>query len=171
MPERQGIVSEVASPAAGKKMATAKVGGRTVRFFWSNYDSAEPTEVRKRLEKAAAEGFPVTVTGEEMPNPRGEGNPMFKVLEVARAPQGAPTASQAPQNGSQSPPAEKHFVGRDPGMADFWLATRWAWSLAAELIAKSGKEASVSAIAELAGEIFQASYSEALKHKEWAAQI
>lgn len=82
--------------------------------------------------------------------------------------------ADTPQNGSQSPqqaPTEKkHFVGRDPGMADFWLATRWAWSLSAEILAKQGKEQSVGAIAELAGEIFQASYSEALKHKEWASE-
>jgi hypothetical protein len=74
------------------------------------------------------------------------------------------------QNG-QAPTEPKHFVGRDPAMADFWQATRWAWSLAAEMLSKTGKEPSVTSIAELAGEVFQASYSEALKHKEWATSI
>lgn len=175
MAERQGLVSEVASPASGKKMGSAKVGGRTVRFFWNEYETETPTQVRQRLEKAQAEAFAVLVTGEEMPNPKGQGPPMFKALEVARA---APGASQAPQNGSQSPtltpPGKAHplgYSGHDPGLADFWLATRWSWSLAAEMLVKMGKEPSVANIAELAGEIFQVAYSEYLKHAEWAAAL
>lgn len=79
----------------------------------------------------------------------------------------SPNGSQDnPQSFSAAP--EKHYVGRDPGMADFWLATRWSWSLAAEILGKQGKELLVGAIAELAGEIFQASYSKALENKEWA---
>lgn len=173
MAERSGLVTEVTAPDAGKKMGSAKVSGRTVRFFWNGFESEDASEVRRRLEKAALEGFAVVCSGEEMPNPRGQGPPMFKVLEVSRA---APGASQAPQNGSQSPAAstpseEKRYVGRDPGMADFWVATRWSWSLAAEVLVKQGKELSVGAIAELAGEIFQANYAETLKHKEWIDEL
>jgi hypothetical protein len=147
---RQGLVTELQGPAEGKKMGKAKVGNRVVRFFWNEYETTNPSQVRQRLEKAALESFPVVVTGEEMPNPTGSGPPMFKALQVERASQSSENGSHAVSQPSTAT-GEKHFVGRDPGMADFWLATRWAWSLAAEVLAKTGKEPSVGSIAQLAG--------------------
>lgn len=92
----------------------------------------------------------------------------FQAVEPPPSNGSLPT--QPAQNGP--PPSEpKHFVGRDPGMADFWLATRWAWSLAAEVLVKTGKEPSVSAIAELADEIFQASYQRAIAGREYADSL
>jgi len=75
----------------------------------------------------------------------------------------------SPQNGSQTPPDSPgghRFVGREPGTADFFLAMRWAYSLAADLLPRGEGAPSVSDISRLAGELFHGAYSDALSAKE-----
>lgn len=162
MPERVGDVTDLTPPASGKKNGSAKIGGRKVWFFWNAFNSDQPSIIREFLEDAQQNKVRVEASGDEFEG-QGPNGPYtsFTVRDVRAA----------SQNGSQTPSEPsggQRFVGRDPGLADFWLATRWAWSTAAEILPKQGKELSVDSIATFAGEIFQAAYSEALKNKEWA---
>lgn len=175
MPERAGIVTEITPPSEGRKQGTAKVDGRIVRFFWNAYESENPSDVRQMLEDAMSAGERVEVSGEERPNPRGEGPPMFIAKSVRLGPSSPPGLSQGPQTASygQSGPTDRpggetrRFVGRDPGEADFWLAMRWAFTQAVDLLRGEGVAIpSIDEIAKKADELFRVCYQKALEAHE-----
>lgn len=159
--EFTGTVTEVTSDF----MLVQETGRPNPRKIWKGrlYAGPPPPPVGTLVVVAAARA--------PAKPPNKFGSLYLDAWQIATAPQGA---SQAPQNGSQSPPPTQEkpkFVGRDPGIADYFLATRWAWSLAAEILAKTGREPSVDAIKVLAGEVFQAAYSECLNNIDWIASL
>jgi len=180
MPEREGEVTEIQMPAAGKPSGSCKVGGRKVWFYWNEYKSDQPSLIRQFLEDAQQNQVRVIVTGEEFQGSGPNGAyTSFTAKDVRASSQGAGNGSQGPQTGSYgqgqagAPPPTvegKRFVGREPGLADRWTATRWAYSLAAELLGRGEGQPSVTAIQKLADELFQASYVDALSHHEKAEE-
>jgi len=176
---RVGEVTDITPPGPGKKSGSCKVGGRKVWYFYNAYQSDEPSLVRQFLEDAQANGVRVEVTGDEFTGTGPTGTPYtsFTAKDVR-------AASQTPQNGSQEPqtasygqgqagaPAPtsegKRYVGREPGEADYWLAMRWAYSLATDLLRGEAAVPSIDEISKLAGQLFSRSRYEALVAKEEA---
>lgn len=99
MAERVGHVSEIQPPAEGKKMYSAKIGGRAVRFYGTGFDSEDPSAVLIALRDAVNRGMPVRAVGSEFGSDPARQS--FKVTEVAIV----DSVPDAPtQNGSAAPP-------------------------------------------------------------------
>lgn len=104
MAERTGTVSNIGAPKEGKKMWSAQVGGKWVRFYGTEYGSDDPSAVLVALRDAENRGLTVKVVGDEVAL-QGSKWPMFKITDVEFTngqASGAPAQTFQPDNRDRS---------------------------------------------------------------------
>jgi hypothetical protein len=97
-------------------------------------------------------------------NGRKFGSNYLNSFKIVDRPPSLAAVPDSPAGGESEP---RRYVGRDPGMADDWQAMRGMYNLAADLlVVGASKRPSVVEISKLAGELFRASWVDALRARE-----